>query len=92
MAIDWLKKLRTENFPNQTALALAAGIKPARYSRIENGYSDLREEEIEGLAQALKLTVAEVRNGQPCVAQPKAAKAISFRGVRATSPAETPPT
>ena len=40
MAIDWLKKLRTENFPNQTALALAAGIKPARYSRIENGYSN----------------------------------------------------
>jgi transcriptional regulator with XRE-family HTH domain len=92
MAIDWLKKLRTENFPNQTALALAAGIKPTRYSRIENGYSDLREEEIEGLAKALKLTVAEVRNGQPGVAQPKAAKAISFRGVRATSPAETPTT
>jgi len=92
MAIDWLKKLRTGNFPNQTALALAAGIKPTRYSRIENGYSDLREEEIEGLAKALKLTVAEVRNGQPGVAQPKAAKAISFRGVSATGLAETPTT
>jgi transcriptional regulator with XRE-family HTH domain len=92
MAIDWLKKLRTENFPNQTALALAAGIKPTRYSRIENGYSDLREEEIEGLAKALKLTVAEVRNGQPGVAQPTVAKTNSFRGVRATNPAETPTT
>jgi transcriptional regulator with XRE-family HTH domain len=89
MAIDWLKKLRTENFPNQTALALMAGIKPARYSRIEKGYCDLREEEIEGLAKALKLTVAEVRNGQPGVAQPKAATAKSPQGVRAASVAET---
>ena len=90
MATDWLKKLRTENFPNQMALALAAGIKPARYSRLENGYSELREEEIEGLAKALKLSFDEVRSGQPNVAQPKAAKAISARGVSAASQAETP--
>jgi len=90
MAIDWLKKLRTENFPSQMALALAAGIKPARYSRIENGYSELRDEEIKGLATALKLTVAEVRNGQPGVAEPKAAKAISPRGVKAASLAQKP--
>jgi len=90
MAIDWLKKLRTENFPNQTALALAAGIKSARYSRIENGYSELREEEIEGLAKALKLTVAEVRMGKPVVATPKAAKAKSPRGINAASVAEAP--
>lgn len=74
MATDWLKKLRAENFPSQTALALAAGIKPARYSRIEKGYCDMREEEIEGLAKALTLTVDEVRNGQPSVAKPKAAE------------------
>jgi transcriptional regulator with XRE-family HTH domain len=92
MAIDWLKKLRTENFPNQTALALAAGIKPARYSRIEKGYCDLREEEIEGLAKALKLTVAEVRLGQPDIATPTAAKAKSPRGVNAASVAEAPVT
>jgi transcriptional regulator with XRE-family HTH domain len=91
MAIDWLKKLRTENFPNQTALALAAGIKPARYSRIEHGYSELREEEIEGLAKALKLTLDEVRSGQPGVAKPKAAKAKSPRGVSAASVVEVPP-
>jgi transcriptional regulator with XRE-family HTH domain len=92
MAIDWLKKLRTENFTNQTALALAAGIKPARYSRIEKGYCDLREEEIEGLAKALKLTVDEVRKGQPNIAPPKAVKAKSPRGVKAASVAETPVT
>jgi transcriptional regulator with XRE-family HTH domain len=90
MAIDWLKKLRTENFSNQTALALAAGMKPARYSRIENGYSELREEEIEGLAKALKLTADEVRSGQPGLSKPKASKAKSPNGVRAARVAETP--
>ena len=90
MAIDWLKKLRTENFTNQTALALAAGIKPARYSRIEKGYCDLREEEIEGLAKALKLTVDEVRTGQLNAAPPKAEIAKSPKGVKAASIAETP--
>ena len=91
MALDWLKKLRTENFPNQTALALAAGIKPARYSRLENGYCDLREEEIEGLAKALKLTLDEVRSGQPSTAKPEAVKAKSPRGVSAASVVEVPP-
>jgi hypothetical protein len=47
---------------------------------------------IQGLAKALKLTVAEVGNGQPGAAPPKAAKAISVRGVRAASLAETPVT
>jgi len=74
MALDWLKKLRLENFPNQTALALAAGIKPARYSRIENGYCDLREEDVEGLAKALKLMVEEVRNGQLVPTTPQTVK------------------
>jgi len=91
MATDWLKKLRTENFPSQTALALAAGIKPARYSRLEHGYSELREEEIEGLAKALKLTVDEVRHGQSNDALPKAVKAKSPRGVSAASVVEVPP-
>ena len=91
MATDWLKKLRTERFPNQTALALAAGIKPARYSRIENGYSELREEEIKGLAEALKLTVDEVRRGEPSVAKPQAAKAESPKGVSVASIAAAPP-
>lgn len=74
MALDWLKKLRLEKFPNQTALALAANIKPARYSRIENGYCDLREDDIEGLAKALKLSVEEVRNGQPGATTPQTVK------------------
>ena len=91
MAIEWLKKLRTENFPSQTALALAAGIKPARYSRLEHGYSELREEEIKALAKTLKLTLDEVRSGQPGVAKPKAAKAKSPKGVSAASVAEAPP-
>ena len=91
MATDWLKKLRTENFPSQTVLALAAGIKPARYSRIEKGYCDMREEEIEGLAKALKLTVDEVRSGQPIAAKPEAVKAKSPRGVSAASVVEVPP-
>lgn len=91
MATDWLKKLRTEKFPSQTALALAAGIKPARYSRIEKGYCDLREEEIEGLAKALQLTLDEVRSGQPIAAKPEAVKAKSPRGVRAASVVEVPP-
>jgi len=91
MATDWLKKLRTENFPSQTALALAAGIKPARYSRIEKGYCDMREEEIEGLAKALKLTLDEVRSGQPGVAKAKAAKAKSPNGMSAARVAEEPP-
>ena len=90
MATDWLKKLRTENYPSQTALALAAGIKPARYSRLENGYSELREEEIEGLAKALKLTLEEVRSGQLGAAKPKATKAKSPSGVSAARVAETP--
>ena len=91
MATDWLKKLRTEKFTSQTALALAAGIKPARYSRIEKGYCDLREEEIEGLAKALKLTLDEVRSGQPIAAKPEAVKAKSPRGVSAASVVEVPP-
>jgi hypothetical protein len=91
MATDWLKKLRTENFPSQTALALAAGIKPTRYSRIGKGYCDMREEEIEGLAKALKLTLEEVRSGQPGVAKPKAAKAKSPNGMSAARVAEEPP-
>ena len=91
MATDWLKKLRTGNFPSQTALALAAGIKPARYSRIEHGYSELREEEIEGLAKALKLTVDEVRRGQPDAAKPKVAKAELPKGLSAASVVEAPP-
>jgi len=91
MTTDWLKKLRTENFPSQTALALAADIKPARYSRIEKGYCDMREEEIERLAKALKLTAEEVRSGQPGVAKPKAEKAKSPKGLRAASIAEAPP-
>jgi transcriptional regulator with XRE-family HTH domain len=91
MATDWLKKLRTENFPSQTALALAAGIKPARYSRIEHGYCDMREEEIEGLAKALKLTVDEVRRGQPGVTKPEATKAKLPKDVSAASVAEVPP-
>lgn len=90
MATDWLKKLRTEKFPSQSALALAAGIKPARYSRIEKGYCDMREEEIEGLAKALKLTLDEVRSGQPGVAKPKAAKAKSPNGMSAARVAEEP--
>jgi len=90
MATDWLKKLRTENFPSQAALALAAGIKPARYSRIEKGYCDMREEEIEGLAKALKLTLDEVRSGQPIAAKPKAAKAKSPNGMSAARVAEEP--
>jgi len=89
MAIDWLKKLRTEKFPNQTALAQAAGIKPARYSRIENGYCELREEEIVGLANALKLTVDQVRSGQPSVAPPLVVKAKAPQGISAASLAET---
>jgi len=91
MATDWLKKLRTEKFPSQTALALAAGIKPARYSRIEKGYCDMRDEEIEGLAKALKLTVDEVRNGQPGVEKPKVAKAEPPKGLSAARGAEAPP-
>jgi transcriptional regulator with XRE-family HTH domain len=91
MATDWLKKLRTENFPSQLALALAAGIKTARYSRLENGYSELREEEIEGLAKALKLTVDEVRSGQPGTAKPKAVKAKSPKGIAAASATEASP-
>jgi len=91
MATDWLKKLRTENFPSQTALARAAGIAPARYSRIEHGYSDLREEEIEGLAKALKLTHDEVRSGEPGVAKPKPAKPKSPNGMSAVKVTEAPP-
>ena len=90
MATDWLKKLRTEKFPSQTALAFASGITPARYSRIEKGYCDMREEEIEGLAKALKLTVEEVRSGQPGMAKPKVAKAKSPNGMSAARVAETP--
>jgi len=91
MATDWLKKLRTENFPSQAALALAAGIKPARYSRIEKGYCDLREEEIEGLAKVLKLTLDEVRNGQPGFAQPMDVKAKLAQGISVASVAAAPP-
>jgi transcriptional regulator with XRE-family HTH domain len=91
MATDWLKKLRTEKFPSQSALALAAGIKPARYSRIEHGYSELREEEIEGLAKALKLTPDEVRTGKPGIAKPKPAKAKSPNGMSAASVSKEQP-
>jgi transcriptional regulator with XRE-family HTH domain len=91
MATDWLKKLRTEKFPSQAALALAAGIKPARYSRLENGYAELHEEEIAGLAKALKLTVDEVRSGQPDAAKPKVAKAELPKGLSAASIVEPPP-
>ncbi|MFT3783687.1 MAG: helix-turn-helix transcriptional regulator [Nibricoccus sp.] len=85
MAIEWLKKQRTEKFPSQTALAHAAGIKPARYSRIENGYSEMREEEIEGLAKALQLTLDEVRSGNINTTKPKVKKTKTPKGVSAAS-------
>ncbi len=91
MATDWLKKLRTENFPSQAAFALAAGIKPARYSRLEKGYCDLREEEMEGLAKALKLTLDEMRSSQPLAAKPEVVKAQSPRGLSAAKVVEVPP-
>lgn len=85
MAIEWLKKLRAEKFPSQTALAHAAGIKPARYSRIENGYSEMREDETEGLAKALQLTLDEVRSGNINTTKPKVEKTKTPRGVIAAS-------
>ena len=88
MATDWLKKLRLGKFPSQTAAARAAGITPSRYSRLENGYSDLREEEIDALAKALDVTVDELRRGQPAVAEPKEVKVKAPIGVGAARVAE----
>jgi transcriptional regulator with XRE-family HTH domain len=63
MARDWLKQIRTEIFPSQAALARAAGIQVARYSRIERGYCDLRDDEAKALAEALKQPVEFVLTG-----------------------------
>lgn len=59
----WLKQLRAERDLTQTALATATGIKPARYSRIESGYCDLRDEEAAQLAKVLKQTVEFIQSG-----------------------------
>jgi len=58
MARDWIKELRIKRFPNQAALAAAAGIKTSRYSRIEKGYCDIQPEEAEVLARLLETTVS----------------------------------
>jgi len=63
MTRAWLKQLRAERSLTQAALATAAGIKPARYSRIEAGYCDLRDEEAGALAKTLKTTVEFIQNG-----------------------------
>lgn len=65
MARHWLKDLRSGKFSSQSALARAADIMPARFSRIEAGYCDMRDDEAKSLALALKVTVEEVLTGKP---------------------------
>jgi transcriptional regulator with XRE-family HTH domain len=64
MPLTWLKQIRSEQSLTQAAVASAAGIKPARYSRIEAGYCELRDEEIKALADALKQTVEFIQTGK----------------------------
>ncbi|MBK9989150.1 MAG: helix-turn-helix domain-containing protein [Verrucomicrobia bacterium] len=63
MARAWLKQLRSEKSLTQAALASTAGLKTARYSRIEAGYCEPRDEEVKALAKALKQTEDFVRSG-----------------------------
>lgn len=63
MARAWLKQLRSEKSLTQAALANTAGLKTARYSRIEAGYCEPRDEEVKALAAALKQTEDFVRSG-----------------------------
>ena len=64
MARAWLKQLRVEKSFTQAALASAAGIKVARYSRIEAGYCEFRDEEATALAETLKETSEFIRSGK----------------------------
>lgn len=63
MARAWLKQLRSEKSLTQAALASTAGLKTTRYSRIEAGYCEPRDEEVKALAKALKQTEDFVRSG-----------------------------
>jgi len=63
MARAWLKQLRSEKSLTQAALASAAGLKTARYSRIEAGYCEPHDGEVKALADALKQTEDFVRSG-----------------------------
>jgi len=63
MAREWLKQIRVEQHFTQAALARAAGIKVARYSRIEAGYCDLVDDEVKALADTLKLSANFIRSG-----------------------------
>src|SRR5882724_13332432 len=64
MARDWIKELRIKRFPNQAALAAAAGIKTSRYSRIEKGYCDILPEEALALARLLETTVSFIEGNE----------------------------
>ena len=64
MAREWLKQVRGEQHFTQASLARAAGIKVARYSRIEAGYCDLGDDEAQALAATLKQSVDFVRSGR----------------------------
>jgi DNA-binding XRE family transcriptional regulator len=90
MSREWLKQLRIENFTSQTALALAAGIKAARYSRIESGYSDPRDDEIEGLTKALKLTADEISNWNMDTVKTKPTPAAHTKKTPAVTVVATP--
>jgi transcriptional regulator with XRE-family HTH domain len=90
MARIWLKQLRGELSLTQAALAKAAGIKVARYSRIEAGYCELRDEETEALADTLKQTAEFIHTGK---SSPKTKTSKTATAKAQTEPAAvaTPP-
>jgi len=63
MSRDWLVNWRKERSLNQTETAKASGIAPARFSRIEHGYCDIRPEEADALARVLKVSREAVLTG-----------------------------
>lgn len=63
MAREWIKTLRIEKFTSQTSLAEAAGLKPARYSRIENGYCDILADEAAAIAKVLEVNPQFIATG-----------------------------
>ena len=90
MARTWLKQLRVELSLTQAALAGAAGIKAARYSQIELGYCELRDEEIKALADTLKQTAEFIQSGENRL-KPKGSEVDTAKAQAETASPAVPP-
>lgn len=67
MSRDWIRQLRLKHGLTQTQLAKKALLAAPRLSRIEAGYCDMTEVEVQKLAKALDVSEPIVRGEAPSI-------------------------